>query len=65
MGLMQRIRDAMRRRRPRGTSDERHIAQLARNVHEAPPLTVVFETYDNNTVGLGVRLDTSVCKGEG
>ncbi len=64
MGLAKRIAEALRRPRARGASNERHVQQLARAVQDAEPLTLVVECYDDNTIGLGVRLDTTLCETE-
>ncbi len=64
MSLAKRIAEELRRPRERGTSNERHVQQLARDVQDAETLTLVVECYDNDTIGLGVRLDTTECETE-
>ena len=64
MSIARRIAEVLRRPRWRGTSNDRHVQQLARAVQGAEPLTLVVEAYDDNTLGLGVRLDTTLCENE-
>ncbi|MDZ4250279.1 MAG: hypothetical protein U0990_09350 [Candidatus Nanopelagicales bacterium] len=51
----------VRRRTSRVPADVRNAEALRARLRDEPPLTVVAEIFEGQTLGLGVRLDTSIC----
>lgn len=42
-------------------AEQRKAEALTAELNKHPPLTIVGRMYDDRTVGIGVRLDTSMC----
>lgn len=42
-------------------AEQRNAEDLAAELRTKPPLTIVVRSYTDRTVGIGVRLDTSLC----
>lgn len=42
-------------------AEQRNAEDLAAELRTKPPLTIIVRSYTDRTVGIGVRLDTSLC----
>jgi hypothetical protein len=42
-------------------AEQRNAEDLAAELRNQPPLTIAVRLYADRTVGIGVRLDTSIC----
>ncbi len=49
------------RRGHRVTADRRNADAIAAELKKHPPLTIIGRLFTDRTIGVGVRLDTSMC----
>ncbi len=63
MSIAKRLYEARRllRRGHRVPADRRNAEAIAEELKKHPPLTIVGRLFADRTIGIGVRLDTSMC----
>lgn len=49
------------RRGHRVSAEQRKAEELSAELKRHPPLTIVARMFDDRIIGIGVRLDTSIC----